>query len=135
MHKPEIVTACTLRPYNRPFLLINPVFSSDIPAEDSFWVSVGSLSEICRSLGDVDEVFALLGCYASYVYSSLLMFRDSLLSSLQGNELDCLNLEMGPIGCPETSVKHKDREMWRALVNAVMTLQVPQNAGNFMTSG
>jgi hypothetical protein len=28
----------------------------------------------------------------------------------------------------------QDSDRWRALVNAVMTLRVPQNAGDFLTS-
>jgi len=94
-----------------------------------------SLSEISRFRDDVDEVLALQGCYAAYVCSSLPTFRDSLPSTLQGNKLDSLNLEMGTIGCPETSVNNYDMGRWGALVNPAVNLQVPQSAGNVLTSG
>lgn len=115
MHKSDIVKASKLRLYTRPFLLIHLVFSSDIPAGASLSGVSSSLSEISRFRRDVDEVFALQGCYAAYVYSSLPMFRDSLPSSFQGNELDYLNLEMGPIGCSESSINNYDRERWGRL--------------------
>jgi len=59
----------------------------------------------------VNEVFALLGCYAALIGSKLLnvsgqlpTFRDGL-SNIQGLVfLDSLTLKMGPVGCPETLV-------------------------------
>jgi hypothetical protein len=37
-------------------------------------------------------------------------------------------------GCKDWIKLAQDWERWRALVNAVMNLQVPYNAGNFLTS-
>jgi hypothetical protein len=36
--------------------------------------------------------------------------------------------------CYETLYRASDLDRWRALMSAVMNLQVPQNAGNFLTS-
>ena len=62
----------------------------------------------------VNEVFALLGCYAALIVSKLLVFQDSYrrlgmtyLPHIQGLVfLDCLTLKMGPISCAETSVNY-----------------------------
>jgi len=46
----------------------------------------------------VDELFALLGCYAAYI-DNLSTFRNSLPVLFS-------RAKMGPIGCPETSVNN-----------------------------
>jgi len=45
----------------------------------------------------VNEIFALLGCYAAYIGSWLQTFRDNL-------SVPSSSLKMGPIGRTETSV-------------------------------
>jgi len=53
--------------------------------------------------GGKKEIFALLGCYAALIGSYLPTFRDCRsVTSLMVSGLWHIN--MGPIGCPETSV-------------------------------
>ena len=60
---------------------------------------------------DVDEICALLGCYAAYSGNSLRTFRYNLAvpsSKVNNSNLCWISwlLKMGPIGCPETSVRN-----------------------------
>ena len=47
-----------------------------------------------------------------------------------------INMDVKEVGCEGIDYTElaQDRDRWWTLVNAVMNLRVPQNAGNFLTS-
>jgi hypothetical protein len=51
-------------------------------------------------------------------------WKDNIKMDLQ--EVECGSMDWMGLA--------QDRDRWRALVNTVMNLRVPQNAGNFLTS-
>jgi len=57
---------------------------------------LGLISGVRR---EIDEICALLGCYAEYSGDSLRTFRSNLSGPI-------LCLKMGPLGCSETSARN-----------------------------
>ena len=48
---------------------------------------------------------------------------------------DNIKVLIQKVGCGGILIElAQDRDRWRALVNAVMNIRFPQNAGNFLTS-
>jgi hypothetical protein len=58
------------------------------------------------------------------------------LARLRRRWEDNIKMELQEVGCGvmEWIELAQERDTWRTLVNAVMRLWVPQNAGNFLTS-
>jgi hypothetical protein len=50
-----------------------------------------------------------------------------------GDNIKIILKELGWGGIDDSDITHA-RDRWRALVNAIMNLRVPLNAGNFLTS-
>ena len=54
--------------------------------------------------------------------------------STDGGDNIKMDLRKVGCGCVDWMELAQDRDRWRALVNAVINLRVPQNAENFLTS-
>jgi hypothetical protein len=54
----------------------------------------------------------------------------------KGGWVDNIRMDLQKVSCGYVDWigLAQDRDEWRKLVNAVMNLRVPQNAGNFLTS-
>ena len=54
----------------------------------------------------------------------------------RGRWVDNIRMDLQEVGCEHVDWigLAQDRDGWRKLVNAVMNLRVPYNAGNFLTS-
>ena len=58
------------------------------------------------------------------------------LGRLRCRREDDIKKDLQELGCWDVDWIElaEDRDTWRAIVNAIMNIQVPQNAGDFLTS-
>jgi hypothetical protein len=98
-----------------------------------------------EGIGDVnDSKFSIQEFKSDRIIFSIHLYFIALTRKLEGkNPLerprrrweDNIKMDLQGVGCGgmECIELAQDMDRWRALMNAVMNLRVPQNAGNFLT--